>query len=373
MQRLPVPKLLPRRQLTLAFLAAAIALVAAAPADARLPREFFGIVPQTALTAEDTNRMRHGGVDVIRVPVVWGEIQPTPTSGYHWGELDRTVATAARSRIAILPFLYSTPRWLARRRTVLPVASARQRRAWAAFLRAAVERYGRGGQFWREHWRGSGDFVPPHPVRAWQIWNEENFFYFTTPASPGRYARLLKISRRPIKGADRRADIVIGGLFGNPKERPPRAMDAADFLHRLYASRGVKRSFDGVALHPYAADVLELRRLTEGLRRVIRRNRDPRADLYLTEIGWGSQRNPRRVAFEVGRREQARELRLAYRYLIRNRRRLNLKQIHWFSWKDLPGSCSFCDSAGLFRSGLRFKPKPAWHVFSAIARGRLRP
>lgn len=109
---------------------------------------------------------------------------------------------------------------------------------WADFLRAAVERYGRRGQFWLEHWRGSGDFVPPRPITSWQIWNEENFFYFTRPASPARYARLLKISRRPIKGADRRAEIVIGGLFGNPKGRPPRAMDAVAFLDRLYKALG---------------------------------------------------------------------------------------------------------------------------------------
>jgi hypothetical protein len=112
--------------------------------------------------------------------------------------------------------------------------------------------------------------------------------------------------------------------------------------------------------------------MTERIRRVVVRNRDRRAGLYITEMGWGSQRNPRRVAFEVGLRPQARELRRAYIYLIRNRRRLNLRQVHWFSWKDVAGSCNFCDSVGLFRRGQRFRPKPAWHSFVAITRGRLR-
>jgi hypothetical protein len=145
-------------------------------------------------------------------------------------------------------------------------------------------------------------------------------------------------------------------------------MDAVDFLDRLYRVRGIKATFDGVALHPYAANAGQLRRLTEALRRVIVRNRDRRAGLYLTEIGWGSQRNPRRVAFEVGRRPQARELRRAYGYLIRRRRSLNLKQVHWFTWKDLRGGCNFCDSSGLFGRGDRFHPKPAWHAFVRIAR-----
>lgn len=346
-------------------------LVTAPSAEARLPGNFFGIAPQTSLSEADTGRMRHGGIDVVRIPVSWPSIQPSPTSGYNWSGLDQVMALLSRSRLELFPILYGTPRWLAGRQTNLPIGNVRQRRAWWAFLRAAVERYGTSGQFWREHWQGSADYVPRNPIRKWQIWNEANFFYFTTPASPQRYARLLKISRPAIKGADRRAEIVIGGLFGNPKQRPPRAMDAAAFLNRLYRSRGIKRTFDGVALHPYARDTRVLRRLTERMRRVIVRNRDRRTGLYITEMGWGSQRN-RRVSFEVGWRPQARELRRAFRYLIRNQRRLNLKQVHWFSWKDVRGTCNFCDSVGLFRRGQRFKPKPAWHSLTAFARGRIR-
>ncbi len=352
--------------LTVLVLAAMLA-AGAATAQARLPRDFFGVVPQTVLSAADTDRMRSGGLDVARVPVIWRSVQPSPRSGYDWSGVDQVVAATARSRLDLLPFLYGTPGWLARE-TKMPIDSARQRREWAAFLRAAVERYGLGGQFWLEHGRDSGDFVPPRPVRRWQIWNEPNFFYFATPASPGRYARLLKLSHQMIARTDPRAEVILGGLFGNPKERPPRAMDATDFLDRLYAVRGIKQSFDGVALHPYAASAAELRRLTEALRGVIVRNRDRRTGLYLTEIGWGSQRNPRRVAFEVGLREQARELRSAYGYLIGNQGRLNLKQVHWFSWKDIRGACNFCDSVGLFRSGARFKPKPAWHALVRLAR-----
>jgi hypothetical protein len=352
-----------------------IALATAAlltPATAQaLPRGFFGVVPQTALSAEDTSRMQAGGVETIRVPVSWGVVQPSPRSDYLWSQLDQVVALAARDRLEVLPFFYSTPRWLSRDWRRLPVDSGLQRRAWTAFLTAAVERYGRGGQFWAEHGPGSPDPVPARPIRAWQVWNEQNFFYFTKPASPGRYARLLAVSSRAIRRADRRAKVVIGGLFGDPGERPPRAMDAVDFLERLYRVRRVKGSFDAVALHPYAADTADLQALVEGVRRVLVRNRDRGAGLYVTELGWGSQHNPRVVSFEVGLRGQARQLRAAYRYLISNSRRLNLKQVDWFSWKDMPGACGFCDSVGLFRRGAKFRPKPAWHVFVAAAHGRL--
>jgi hypothetical protein len=352
--------------LLLVALAAATLLVPAA-AQA-LPRGFFGIVPQTPLSAEDTNRMRAGGVETIRVPVPWDAIEPKPGGGYLWGALDATVALAARDRLDLLPFLYATPRWLAGQWRTLPVDSGRQRRAWSAFLTAAVERYGPRGQFWIEHGPGSADPVPRRPIRAWQIWNEANFFYFTRPASPTRYARLLKLSHAAIQRVDGGADVILGGLFGDPGQRPPRAMDAVDFLDRMYRVRGIEASFDAVALHPYAADAANLRGLVEGLRQVVIRNRDRSAGLYVTELGWGSQHNPDVVSFEVGLREQARQLRAAYGYLISNRRRLNLKQVDWFTWKDATGLCSFCDSTGLFRRGAKFRPKPAWRAFRAIAR-----
>jgi hypothetical protein len=346
-----------------------ITLFLLAPAAAQgVPRGFFGIAPQTTPTREDTARMRAGGVETIRVPVAWSAIESSRNGGYEWSGLDQIVAAAARDRLEVLPFFLSTPRWLSRDSRRLPVDNGRQRQAWAAFIRAAVERYGRGGQFWDEHGPGSATPLPTVPIRDWQIWNEENFFYFTRPASPGRYARLLKITHRAVRQADPRADIVLGGLFGNPRQRPPAAMDAVDFLEQLYRVRGIKATFDAVALHPYAADTAELRTLVEGVRGTMARHGDRRAGLYLTEVGWGSQYNPRVVAFEVGLNGQARELRSAYRYLISNHRRLGLRQVDWFTWKDISGSCSFCDSSGLFRRGGKFRPKPAWYAFVSFAR-----
>jgi hypothetical protein len=356
------------RRLATALSSSLIALLALASAAQALPRGFFGIVPQTALGKRDVARMRSGGVDTIRVAVSWSAIQQSAGGGYEWGGLDDTVALAAEEHIEVLPFLFSTPRWLAHDWRTLPVRNARQRRAWGEFVRAAVERYGSRGEFWLEHGPGSNRPLPKVPIRTWQVWNEENFFYFARPPSPTAYARLLTVTRSAVHRGDPRADVVLGGLFGNPPQDPPRAWDAADFLDRLYRVQGVKASFDGVALHPYAADTGALRSLVEGVRGVMVRHRDRRAGLYLTELGWGSQYDPRLVSFEVGLRGQARELRSAYRYLIGNRHRLGLRQVDWFTWKDLPGACNFCDSSGLFRRGSRFRPKPAWRAFVSFAR-----
>lgn len=339
------------------------------PAGARaVPPGFFGIVPQTSIGAKDLARMRVGGVETLRMPLSWAGTQHSRRSDYNWSGFDATVAAAAENRIEILPVLSEPPGWATGSSRRMPVDNGRQRRAWAEFVGAAVERYGIRGEFWEEHGPGSKKPLPRVPIHAWQVWNEENFFYFTKPVSPGRYARLLAVSRPAIRRADPRAEIVLGGLFANPKQGPPAAMDAIDFLDRLYRSRGVKADFDAVAVHPYAADVGELSRAVEEMRATMIRHGDRRSGLYVTEIGWGSAYNPRAVAFEVGLHGQARELRRAYAYLLANRGRLKLRQVDWFTWKDTQGSCAFCDSSGLFRQGARFKPKPAWRAFVQVTR-----
>jgi hypothetical protein len=340
----------------------------AATAHAALPSRFFGIAPQNRLSAADTARMAYGGLDSMRLPVPWYFLEPSPGT-YDWTLLDQAVGDSASAGIEILPFVYGTPRWLGGKPTNLPVNNARQRHAWGAFLAALVNRYKPGGQYWLEHGPGTADPVPEVPFTSYQIWNEVNFFYFATPASPTLYARLVKQSHRVIHAADPQAKVVLSGLFAKPAEKPPKAMSAADFLTRLYAIPGIKQDFDVVALHPYAADADTLRDYTKEIRSVIVQNHDARTQLWITEMGWGSQGHSN-VSFEKGWKGQARELSAAYRYLIGNRRKLNLKRTYWFSWKDLqPAPCTYCDSVGLFRAGPDFNPKPAWFSLVSLTGG----
>lgn len=357
---------------------AVLVVALAAPAGAQgVPREFFGIAPQTALTEDDVEHMRAGRIGSVRWPLIWESVQPTEKGGFDWSGFDQVVEMAALGRLRVLPFLFGTPRWLARKPTKQPIDSARARNAWVTFVKAAVDRYGPGGEFWAERSPGMVQYKPaipnPTPIRTWQVWNEANFFYFATPASPTRYARLLKLTSRAIKQVQPGAEILLSGLFGDPTAKPPNGMPAVQFLNRLYRVPGIERSFDSVALHPYADGAARLEEMTEEVRQVIVDNRDPGARLYITEMGWGSQNNPEVVSFERGIRGQVRELRLAYRYLIANRGRLNLKGTYWFSWKDLPDVCNFCDSVGFFRHGETLRPKPAWHAFVGITGGRARP
>jgi len=346
-----------------------------------VPKGFFGIAPQTSLTSEDAEHMKAGGIESIRWPLSWVAVQPTRRSSYDWSSFDPIVSIAARAGLEVLPSVGSPPTWIARKGTTMPIDNARQRSAWQAFLRAAVARYGPGGEFWKQHQTGGigpgptydpEPAVPRMPIRAWQIWNESNFFYFAYPVSPQRYARLVTISSQAIKAVRPGAQVVLSGLFGEPTAGGNKGMPAVKFLEALYNVPGLRTRFDAISLHPYAVDAETLEEMVEEFHDVAVDNRD-RPALYITEMGWGSQNNFKQVAFEQGPQGQLRQMRDSYEYLLENRRRLNLKQVYWFSWKDTKGLCSFCDSVGFFREGPRFHPKPAWRAFVALTGGRVRP
>jgi hypothetical protein len=347
---------------------------AARPLVPRAPKGFFGIDPQAPLTDADAARMKAGGIETVRWPLSWNTVQATPGGGYDWSEFDQVVAISARHGLSVLPILYGTPGWISAKPSRLPIDSARARRAWTAFLEAAVKRYGPGGEFWAQHSPSAPEGVryqpavpTPKPIRTWQVWNEANFFYFTFPASPQRYARLIKLSTPVIRRAEPGAKIILTGLFGEPTAHGARGMPAARFLEIFYRTPGIKSDFDGIALHPYAVDTETLEELVEALHEVTVKNHD-RVPLYITEMGWGSQNDFSHDAFEQGTQGQVKELRDAFTYLLQNRNRLDLKQVYWFSWKDDPESCDFCDSTGLFHAGAGFHAKPAWHAFLEFSR-----
>jgi hypothetical protein len=346
-----------------------------AKAIPKAPRSFFGIVPQSELTAKDVAYMRAGGIGAVRVPIGWGEVQATPNGPLNWEKVDRAFEAVTGGGLEVLPFVAGTPRWLGNPKT-LPVQNARQRQAWTAFLRACVARYGPGGEFWTQHATEGVNYEPaiprPVPVRTWQIWNEANFFYFAYPVDPAKYAKLVTISSKAIKAVQPSAKVILTGLFGEPTASGKRGMPAATYLERVYRTPGIKSRFDGVSLHPYAVDAESLEEMVEAIHKVTLENRD-RPRLYITEMGWGSQNDFNQVAYEQGIRGQVQQLKASYRFLLENRRRLNLKQVYWFSWKDATGLCNFCDSVGFFRASAAFHPKPAWRAFVTLTRGRARP
>ncbi len=249
----------------------------------------------------------------------------------------------------------------------LPV-SGRAGREWARFVRAAAERYGTRGTFWREH-----PLLPRMPIHTWQIWNEENFKYFVARPNPGEYGRLVRRSEHALQAGDPRARLLLGGLFARPGEsryrvKPPQAYTAADFLRLMYRrTPGIASRFDGVALHPYATNYGWLAPQIEETRQVLREAGDARKPLWITELGWSSQHPSLGDSFAKGWRGQARQLRGAFQVLASNQRRWHLRQVFWFSVTDQADSCNFCGGLRFVRP--RLPPQARLARLRALRRG----
>ena len=191
------------RVFALALALAVLAAGASASAAAAVPANFWGVVPQATPTPEQLQRLKRGGVDSIRVPIVWSAIQQRKGGPFDWSGVDGFIDGAASNGIEVLPFVTGAPKWAvpADKRygspKNLPVRTAVQKSGWTAFVRGAVERYGPTGTFWAEN-----PAVPRRPIRTWQIWNEPNFMYFVARPNPVEYGQLVKLSYSAIRSVD---------------------------------------------------------------------------------------------------------------------------------------------------------------------------
>jgi hypothetical protein len=340
--------------------------VFAAPAAA-VPRELFGISKGQPLNQRDFRKLQSTRVRTLRFAIAWHAMQPSRGSTPLWGATDKLVGNLAARGIRPVPFIYGSPSWVAKKPNRPPLGSARKVRAWRTFLASVVDRYGRGGEYWRTGgpYQVAHPGARPKPITAYQIWNEPNLpKFFPKRKGTQKYGQLVKIAHRAINGIDRRAKVVLAGLTGYARPR------GWNFLDKLYRVKGIKRSFDVAALHPYAATIGQFRTEAHLIRRVMKRHHDARTALWLTEVGWGSARGTRRFPLNKGRQGQKRMLTKSFKLVLRKRRSWHIQRLFWFHWRDPAKGdgtyCSFCPSAGLLRHNHR--PKPAYRAFRRFTR-----
>jgi hypothetical protein len=355
--------------------AAAFATLAVAPSAQAVKRSFFGVDPQRAITAEDYTQMQEAKVGSLRVEAHWAGINPSP-GVYDFGHLDETFRQASAAKVDVLPFVFSTPQWVIQREgrsceggdcNAYAPAKRKGLAAFREFVAKLVERYGRNGTFWAEN-----PDVPRNPIKAVQVWNEQNSPTFFRPKPNTRkYAKLLDAANKAVNSRDRRVDVIMGGMFGTPfGGRQTLGVAAWDYLERLYRIRGVKKDFDAIAPHPYAKNMKGVRGQVELLIDEVRQARDGNVGMWITEIGWGSDRGG--ADQNVGRKAQARRLNQAFRFFLGKRKSWNVKGLFWYSWRDDRSQgealCNWCPSSGLVQED--FTEKPSYRAFVKFTRGR---
>jgi hypothetical protein len=370
-----------RLRALLVALAACVATGAFASAAQALPTYFWGAVPQSVLTSEQDQRLDRGGVESLRIPINWATVQPTQGGKFEWAATDGEIESAANAGLDVLPFLGGAPTWAVSQVTVagtggqiktpskLPVTGTAGS-GWSGFLTAAVARYGPNGTFWSEH-----PTVPKRPIRTWQIWNEPNFKYFIAKPNPTEYGKLVALSYKALKAADPGSNAILAGLFARPKgartasgKHKSLNWFGTDFLEKMYKTvPGIRSKFAGVALHPYTYYFQELTPEIEELRHVLAKNHDAAKGLFITELGWSSEKPSSSNLFNKGEAGQAQQMKGAFNLFKKKQATWRIQRVYWFSVDDLAGACNFCGGSGLFGEG--FKPKPAWTTYAKFAGG----
>jgi hypothetical protein len=143
------------------------------------------------------------------------------------------------------------------------------------------------------------------------------------------------------------------------------------YIRTMYRA-GARRVFDSLAINSYAKNHRELRRLLASIGRLMNRRGDRRGGIWITEIGWGDVGPKHR--FIVGARQQARRITKALALISKKRRRLRLRGVVYYSWRDSPPypprySDLWALHTGLL--GINGGFKPAFYAFkSGVARLR---
>jgi hypothetical protein len=327
-------------------------------------RDFFGLVSEDAFQVEGAYRQMtlatqaSLGVGLLRETFDWSRIEVSP-GNYDFRWYDQFVADTARAGIAILPVVFRTPTFRGGVPGVLayPPTNYADLGAFAAVL---VRRYGPDGTFWSEN-----PSVPRMPIRAWQIWNEPNLkAYWPRGPNPKQYAKLLKAAAAPIKAADPGAEIVTAGM---PESKV--GVPLGKFIPALYKA-GAKKWFDTMAINPYGHTAARVDKNLAAVRKIMRKYHD-KAPIWATEVGW-SDTGPGGPQL-VGPAGQATQVGNLVRILVRDRRRLNLRGVVYYAWRDAP-PYSDKDFWGLHTGLLTLdgQPKPAYFALQASLAAALR-
>lgn len=328
------------------------------------PRPFIGITDKGVFVGPERYRncsfgwMASAGVGFYRFQLGWKFVELRPNQ-YDFTAYDRVVTDIVRHRLHFLPVLIGpTPNGL----STAPAQGAqpglyppKDPAQFARFVAQCVEHYGPHGTFWR-----ANPTLPYLPVRAWQVWNEQNLKGAWEPRpNVSAYVRLLRSADRAIKGVDPHALVITGGTPFTGVSNETRTI-AALYHHRA------RRYFDALAIHDYAPTVADAIRRLWTARRLLDRFGDGHKPLWVTEMGWsGGDPN----GFITNALKQRLSVIRFFGRIGSIRSRLRLGEVMWAGWRDdvlAPPHNWWGYHLGFFTTDLR--PKPALAAFSRAAR-----
>ena len=359
------------KPLTAVAAALAVLLLAAPSAPARsVPQGFLGVMYDGGIekSADDVqdgqwDLMASSGVETVRTVFDWAEAQPNgPGTAFDFTRTDGFVRRSALRNVNLLPVIFYAPRW-ARAYENRFTSPPKSRSDYVTYLAALVERYGPEGTFWSDH-----PELPRHPVREWQIWNEPHLPAYWDAPERGAYGYtrayplLLRSSYNIVKSLDPGAKIVLAGLT-------QRAWEEIEVLYQHH----IKPYFDVAALQIFPQTVKRSVKASGLFRDALRARRDGRKPIYVTEISWPASKG-RTQGIKYQRQEtasgMASKLGKMYSAMARNRRKLGIGKVFWYTWSSPYGrGGSIFNYAGLQQFDYQsFAAQPALGSYQRAAR-----
>jgi len=293
----------------------------------------------------------------------------TPSASCYGLSYDALVGALAQDGMTLLPVLINLNAGNPQPPTASGAGGSPTIAEFAAFAAAAVARYGPTGTYWPT----CG--CTPHPISAWEIWNEENNgWWWGGTASASGYAQVFSATRAALRSVDPQARAVVGGLAFDPAGQssfiPPTQM-----IQTLAA--GNANAFDAVAVHPYsdatgasstqlASDTMAM--IDSVAAQLVASTGPgpggaPRQQIWVTEFGWSNQ--------DASTSTVATGLQTFFADLTGGARaRDNIGPVLWYDLRDNSSFTTRDDQIGLrytAANGSDAGPKPAWNVFASAA------
>ena len=326
----------------------------------------------------DLNLTASAGVQLYRARIQLNCVDPahtgrfdftTPSPSCYGLSYDGLVRALAQRNVTLLPVLMNFNGGTPQPPTQTGAGGSPTISEFAAFAAAAAARYKPGGTFW------SGCGCAPHPVEAWEIWNEENDgWWWGGNSSAGDYAAVFSATRTALRSADPQARAVVGGLAFDPAGQPS-FVTPADMIRALTATNA--NAFDAVAVHPYTeaagASSSQLAdaavSLIAGVAQDVAADTGPgpggapRQQIWVTEMGWSNQ-SASVDTIAGGVQDFFGELETG------TRAQYNVGPVLWYDLRDNSTVQERDDQIGLRYTapdGSDAGPKPEWGAFTAAA------
>ena len=176
------------------------------------------------------------GVNWVREDLSWSDTEPEK-GVYNWSSFDQMVAAAKADGVTVLPIVGYAPSW----------TSPSNATEYAAFVKAAVERYGPGT---------SAD------LQWWELWNEpyDAYAWSGHTPEPEAYAKDVLAAAQAARGVSSSVKLLVAADYNDSPQvggTTPWQTSWIDDMFTAVPSLG--QWINGVAVHPYGDDpALEL-------------------------------------------------------------------------------------------------------------------